>query len=296
MRFLCLHGYGTNSQILKASFAPIRAGLPQDWEFKFLDGEMETRPGPGRLGDKLALVSRYILTNPIGIDTIFPGPYFAYHKLPSPLEMHRAYDLVMDVVNEEGPFDGIIGFSQGAALAATIIVTEAMRNTGQSLFRVAVFFSATMPYDLSAGKLTVSSTSPMSLKLTYHDASGEEVLDENRDWSTDLRTAWTLEELQSRQHLHPDDYPSVYSLQGLDLLLRYHPSVTLQRIRMPTVHVVGLNDEFMKHGKALADMCESKIRRVVTHEGGHHLPKERVSVGKICEAIVWATERAIFQS
>lgn len=47
MRFLCLHGHGTNSQILKAQLDPLLARLPSDWEFEFLDGEMNAEPAPG---------------------------------------------------------------------------------------------------------------------------------------------------------------------------------------------------------------------------------------------------------
>jgi hypothetical protein len=48
MRFLCLHGYGTNSAILEATFAPIRAQLPADWEFEYLDGMVEVPPAHGK--------------------------------------------------------------------------------------------------------------------------------------------------------------------------------------------------------------------------------------------------------
>ena len=48
MRFLCLHGHGTNSSILEAQLEPIRAYLPRNWEFEFLDGEMEAEPAPGK--------------------------------------------------------------------------------------------------------------------------------------------------------------------------------------------------------------------------------------------------------
>ena len=47
MRFLCLHGHGTNSQILEAQLDPLRAYLPGDWEFDFLDGEVKCEPSPG---------------------------------------------------------------------------------------------------------------------------------------------------------------------------------------------------------------------------------------------------------
>jgi hypothetical protein len=48
MRFLCLHGHGTNSAILEAQLEPIRAHLPAHWEFEFLDGEMEVPPATGK--------------------------------------------------------------------------------------------------------------------------------------------------------------------------------------------------------------------------------------------------------
>lgn len=47
MRILCLHGYGTNGNILSTQLAPIRSQLPEAWEFIFLDGEEVTLPAPG---------------------------------------------------------------------------------------------------------------------------------------------------------------------------------------------------------------------------------------------------------
>lgn len=47
MRLLCLHGHGTNSQILEAQLEPLRSRLPGHWEFEFLDGEMDAPPPTG---------------------------------------------------------------------------------------------------------------------------------------------------------------------------------------------------------------------------------------------------------
>ena len=65
------------------------------------------------------------------------------------------------LVNEEGPFDGVIAFSQGAALAASLIVhkTRQLRNAPPSSpgFRCAIFFSGGVPMDpsiLSESKTT----------------------------------------------------------------------------------------------------------------------------------------------
>jgi len=48
MRFLCLHGLGTNADILESQFQPIRSMLPSSWEFEFLNGEEETKPFLGK--------------------------------------------------------------------------------------------------------------------------------------------------------------------------------------------------------------------------------------------------------
>jgi hypothetical protein len=57
----------------------------------------------------------------------------------------------------EGPFDGVIAFSQGATVASTLIVQHARRNPGAApVFKCAIFFSGGQPCDpdlLDYGKL-----------------------------------------------------------------------------------------------------------------------------------------------
>lgn len=54
-------------------------------------------------------------------------------------------------IAEEGPFDGVIGFSQGAALAATYLIQQNRDHPDEPLpFRCAIFFSSSPPYDTSA--------------------------------------------------------------------------------------------------------------------------------------------------
>lgn len=48
MRFLCLHGHGTNSRILETQLELLRTELPHNWEFEFLDGDQEAVPAKGK--------------------------------------------------------------------------------------------------------------------------------------------------------------------------------------------------------------------------------------------------------
>ena len=54
-------------------------------------------------------------------------------------------------VTEEGPFDGVMAFSQGAGLAASLIVHRAQQDVGQARLRppfdCAIFFSGGIPED-----------------------------------------------------------------------------------------------------------------------------------------------------
>ncbi|OJD32105.1 ef-hand calcium-binding domain protein [Diplodia corticola] len=273
MRFLCLHGHGTNSQILEAQLEPLRSRLPRDWEYEFLDGEKETIPATG-------------------IDAVFPGPYVCYHEEPIPEDVQHAVDLVKEVIREEGPFDGVIGFSQGAALAATVIAAEAERDPLAETFKVAIFLSATMPFDFSAGKLRLTCEADNTLTATHQDIDGTKLDGGKQDWLNDCRTAGVIAEFQARR---PQVEKSALP-QSVDVLLRYHPSTHPQQIDIPTVHVIGLKDEYLDHGKNLAGICNSRIQQVVTHDGGHQLPREGATVSRVAEAIQWAVDRMLFHN
>lgn len=54
---------------------------------------------------------------------------------------------------EAGPFDSVMGFSQGAAVAVSLIIQKLQEDRSRwqlySLFKCAVFFSGGVPLDIS---------------------------------------------------------------------------------------------------------------------------------------------------
>jgi len=48
MRFLCIHGMGTSAGIFESQIAQVRANLPGQHEFVFVDGIVESRPIEGK--------------------------------------------------------------------------------------------------------------------------------------------------------------------------------------------------------------------------------------------------------
>jgi hypothetical protein len=51
--------------------------------------------------------------------------YFAYYDPQSPDSMRKAIDNLERYMTVEGPFEGIISFSQGSALAASFLLAQA---------------------------------------------------------------------------------------------------------------------------------------------------------------------------
>lgn len=50
-------------------------------------------------------------------------------------------------IEVRGPFDGVVAFSQGAALVSTLLVRESQMVTNRTPFKLAIFFSGGIPAD-----------------------------------------------------------------------------------------------------------------------------------------------------
>ena len=98
-----------------------------------------------------------LLTSPApGIEDLVPSSegYFAFYDPDSPSSVLSALDDLEEYVAQEGPFDGIMGFSQGAALAAMLIIRHdnSIRCQSDSLFHFGVFICAAVPHKEAALK------------------------------------------------------------------------------------------------------------------------------------------------
>jgi hypothetical protein len=62
--------------------------------FHFVDADLDAEPDPNVAG-------------------VYPGPYLAFYpNQPTREDIEGAYERVLEVIESEGPFDGVIGFSQ----------------------------------------------------------------------------------------------------------------------------------------------------------------------------------------
>ena len=76
--------------LTKAAFRNL---LPSNYQFTFVDGPTECDAAPG-------------------IGNVYVGPYLCWYQSPTTSAVARAHKLVSKIVEEKGPFDAVMGFSQ----------------------------------------------------------------------------------------------------------------------------------------------------------------------------------------
>lgn len=89
-----------------------------------------------------------------GIQEVFGNQVDCYSYFdgedPSASSILEAVTDLANYVASSGPFDGVIGFSQGAVLAATLIISA--ESTGPVPFNCAIFLCGGLPFDMTALK------------------------------------------------------------------------------------------------------------------------------------------------
>ena len=177
LKLLCLHGWGTNTKVsqihcmaevcgthsyvidlaVPAKYVVLSLGIGQSAyqidglmtdlrhdntvTFHFVEGDVDSVPGPG-------------------ISGFYDGPYYSYYRFPRSISdngtdgesLLSAYDRLQDVVDEEGPFDGVLGFSHGGTLAAGFLIHRAKLYPQElPLFRCAIFINSLPPFRMDPG-------------------------------------------------------------------------------------------------------------------------------------------------
>ncbi|KAL2065960.1 hypothetical protein VTL71DRAFT_3630 [Oculimacula yallundae] len=146
-KILCLHGSGTNIDIFQIQSRKLRALLKGSFRFIFVTGPFSSPPGPGVLpffdpdDDFYAWLpqrrrSRRPLTRRIDLGK---EEKEANEKLKEALEEMNEYD---------EPFAGVMGFSQGAGMAASLLLqAQQAHNRGErsywSSLKFGIMFNGT---------------------------------------------------------------------------------------------------------------------------------------------------------
>ncbi|KAG7539300.1 Serine hydrolase FSH [Arabidopsis suecica] len=117
-RILCLHGFRTSGRILQAGIGKWPDTILRDLDLDFLDA-----PFPA--------------TGKSDVERFFDPPYYEWYQASKGFKEYRNFEeclaYIEDYMLKNGPFDGLLGFSQGAFLTAAI---PGMQEQGTALTKV----------------------------------------------------------------------------------------------------------------------------------------------------------------
>ncbi|KAE8441693.1 hypothetical protein EG329_004566 [Mollisiaceae sp. DMI_Dod_QoI] len=299
MRFVCFHGYGTSSEIFEQQFTSIAKALGDHHEYVYLDGEVS--------------VTRTELAG------VFRGQTLGYYDGCNSEQVEQAHELITELLaTEEEPFDAVLANSQGASLAISYLLHQQIQYPDKPPpFRFAVFFTPGIIISPDREYKTKEIRSFLD-KVDQGDINKilAGLLDRNGRTMIEAEKFTGLVNLSARERelclslvqqtetlLHTrrnfkvsetNAYPDfTASIDCKDEFPRiFHPVYTDERIPIPTVHVIGSdeNPAVKRLAKVAKMLCERDRVISVVHRGAHEIPHKNEGV----DAVVRAIEKADF--
>lgn len=120
LRILCLHGYYNNAQVMKHQLDFYEKVFANYVDFEYLNAPIEVT-----------------YTYDAGIAEKFEGPFYCWGNFDIEGEkLHGCLDsmnYVIDYINKNGPYDGVLGFSQGTLICRLLLKNKELRKYAKAL-------------------------------------------------------------------------------------------------------------------------------------------------------------------
>lgn len=257
-RILCLHGGGTSAEIFAIQLRTLRRTLGSHFRFVFADAPFLCNPGPGAL--------------PIFADM---GPYRRWLRWieaeHAPVddetalgEIEYALRNAMEADDAEGAtgeWVGLLGFSQGAKVVASVLYESELRMRKESA--AGMLSAGQMPVGVGGGRwrfAVVMNGRPPLVKMSGLSAASRTMAGAG----------------EATQGCEQYDYKN-----GAD------------RLWLPTLHVHGLEDPGLELHRQLSDYyCVHGSAEVVEWHGGHRVPVKSDDAQRVTAAILRVAKRA----
>ncbi|MCJ1305102.1 hypothetical protein MMC08_007916 [Hypocenomyce scalaris] len=258
MRFLCLHGKGTSASIFKSQTATFRPRLPSTYTFDFVDAPFTSAPAAG-------------------IDVFYSPPYYAFWHGTSVSAIRASHAWFAEILERQGPYDGVMGFSQGTGLIGSFLLYHQLERPGEPLpFKCAVFFCGGVSLNVVADLGVRVGAAAREL-----DERTKEALQEK---AASVKDAKVGDDYWARGLVFdPGEEVDRSDVYGLDFT-RVSAGLV---VNIPTVHVWGHKDPRYPASVQLAQFCEPSLRKTMDHGGGHDIPRTREVSEGIAELVEW---------
>ncbi|KAL9122565.1 MAG: hypothetical protein Q9187_000879 [Circinaria calcarea] len=223
---------------------------------------------------------------------------YGYYNPISPASIRQAEEELFEIIENEGPFDGVLGYSGGAGLAAQLIVRDLIENPKKLLserpFRFAVFINGTTPFrifrvkdeDILPGAGPAHDMIAEANRVLMRSSAvrkKEEVSDEDR-MSHDAMLA-LIDGFETRTLRNGTTFIS----NGEYGIYRHSPDESNGEplIRIPTLHIrdPGEDEDDVNHGLNLLKLCDPTLVREFQHTYGHDFPRGRKEMKQISQLV-----------
>lgn len=272
-RVLALHGYGTSGEIFRSQTAAFRLKLPKStYSFTFPNAPLPSAPT-------------------VGVDSIWnqTPKFYAWWPAQSSdtSEIRASHDQLEEILHEQGPFDLVMGFSQGCSLIMSYIL---YRYQEHLLTRPSKEEKFELPFK---GVMFICG----GPSLPVLQDLGVDVTE--KAWEVNNVTAGLLHKRTEKLKFKADNPDTIKRGEGLwdrtaDLIHDPSPKKRLDRTNLfgldftdermrravgdlgeivPTVHVYGAKDPRWPASVQLAQMFEGGLIERFDHGGGHELPR-----------------------
>ena len=225
-----------------------------------------------------------------GVDAFFPPPNFTFWQGTDPKDVKRAHKWLIDLLDRQGPYDGVVCFSQGCSLIASFILYHNNERPEEPLpFAGAIFICGGIPLvvltdlglPVSAEAWDINNRTGRALQEKA-GAAGAEIRAIMEGGLDARRGLWDCTDTLEQDPLapFPTDRTDVF---GLDFTL--FPDTL--KISIPTVHVYGSKDPRYPSSMQLVHFSEEGKRRRYDHTGGHDIPRTTIVSDQISNLVKW---------
>ncbi|KAI1136858.1 serine hydrolase FSH [Hypoxylon sp. FL0543] len=257
MRIICIYGDGKSGEAYGSELDPLLSelrSLNTEASIDFIDGSL---PGLDLL-NKDAPSQEPNRNQLVGIGEVE--------------EIRKAGERLSVRLDRDGPYDGVLAFSRGAALVSSFLMYRQWYDHElPPAFKFAIFINGSIP-------LNVLRDLGVPVSREAEDVVAQAEL--RRDGALGPLPAHAA---KARRAVFNSDDCFGLNLNRIPLELK---------IRIPTVHVWGDNDPLFPTSIQLAGFCDPYIRKIFTHPGEHEIPRGENALVEIASLIEWCIQRA----
>ncbi|KAF9997224.1 hypothetical protein BGZ65_007188 [Modicella reniformis] len=264
LRILCLHGYTQNALSFSKKTAVLRRTLKDVADLVYITAPhivpIPTLETPeARENDQLENLEPEAV------------PY-GWWRGPDYKGFDESLTVLQQVLEKQGPFDGVLGFSQGASMASLLQLllerphlSPTMNGYKHNPFKFAIMVSGFEPRN-EALISWYTNKYPVLQSSQLHEKTTENGVGERIAETTTTTTTTTTMHQDDKTHEEPP-LPSP------------SPLAYLYGVQGASMHIIGRNDVIIEpeRSEGLLKHYTNKKPVVLYHDGGHYLPSNAAS-------------------